>query len=191
MDQLKERIQREGIVAAGDVLKIDSFLNHQIDTSLIDGMAREWIAYFQGKQIDKVITIESSGIAIAYPVAQQLGVPLVFAKKSKTSNISGDVYATDVVSYTHHVVSRVFISKRFLSKGENILIIDDFLANGAALDGLLQLMNDAGTNVIGVGIAVEKGFQDGGARLRNAGVDICSLAIIDHMDVETGEVFLR
>lgn len=191
MQLLKERILSEGIVAEGHVLKVDSFLNHQIDTKLIDAMADEWLSYFSGKHIDKVVTIEASGIAIAYPVAQKLGVPLVFAKKAKTTNVYGDVYSTDVVSYTHQVKSKVYISKRFLKAGESVLIIDDFLANGAALDGILQIMKDASVEVAGIGIAIEKGFQPGGERIRKAGLDLMSLVIVDDMDAQTGEVVFR
>ncbi len=181
MRELEERIRRDGIVEDGDVLKVDSFLNHQMDVELFATMGREWARLFAGEGVNKILTIEASGIGIACIAAQQFGVPVVFAKKSRTKNIAGDVYHVEVPSFTHGGVSDVIVSKRFLGPGDQLLLIDDFLANGAALEGLLALAEQAGASVAGAGVAVEKAFQPGGARIRARGVRVESLARIQSM----------
>ena len=191
MNILQERILRDGIVKPGNVLKVDSFINHQMDVSLLDQMGQEFCRRFAGKQITKVLTIESSGIAIAYPVARLLGVPLVVAKKSQSVNLDGDLYVAEVESFTHKKVNKVIVSKKYLSAEDHILIIDDFLANGCALQGLISIVESADATVEGLGIAIEKGFQEGGERMRNLGYHLESLAIVDAMDAETGEITFR
>ena len=191
MNFLEERIVKDGIVKAGNVLKVDSFLNHQMDIELIDQMGAEFKRRFADKQIDKILTIEASGIGIACLVARHFGVPVVFAKKSKSVNIDGDVYVAEVESFTHKCKNQVIVSKKFLNEGERILIIDDFLANGYALQGLISIVKDAGATVEGIGIAIEKGFRSGGRIIRNLGYQLESLAIVDSMDWETGEINLR
>ena len=191
MNFLEERIQKDGKVKPGNVLKVDSFLNHQMDISLLDEMGREFKRRFGHEQITKVLTIESSGIAIAVPVAREFGVPLVFAKKSKSVNIDGDVYVAEVESFTHKNTNRVIVAKKFLSPEDRVLIIDDFLANGCALQGLISIVVDAEAEVVGCGIAIEKGFQEGGERIRNLGYHLESLAIVESMDSETGEIVFR
>ena len=191
MRQLKERIRNDGVVKAGNVLKVDSFLNHQIDMSLLTEMAKEFHRLFADCDIDKVLTIEASGIAIAAPVAAEFGVPLVFAKKAQSINIDGEVYTAKIHSFTHQRVYDVIVSKKFICKGERILVIDDFLANGCAIQGLVSLIRDAGAEVAGIGIAIEKGQMDGGRRLREEGYRVESLAIVDSMDENTGEIFFR
>lgn len=191
MNALKERILQDGVVKPGNVLKVDSFLNHQMDIRLLDQMAQEFIRRFAGKPINKVLTIESSGIAIAYPVAQALGVPLVFAKKAKSVNLDGDVYVAEVESFTYKKANQVIVSKKFLNSDDHVLIIDDFLANGYAVQGLISLVESAEATVEGLGIAIEKGFQEGGWRIRNLGYHLESLAIIERMDAETGEIVFR
>ncbi len=191
MNFLEERIVRDGIVKPGNVLKVDSFLNHQMDIALLDEIGREFKRRFQGKPVTKVLTIESSGIAIAYPVAREFGVPLVFAKKSKSINIDGDMYVAEVESFTHRNKNQVIVSKKFLTKEDHVLIIDDFLANGCALQGLISIADDAGATVEGLGIAIEKGFQIGGKVIRNLGYQLESLAIVDAMDAETGAITFR
>ncbi len=181
MRELEERIRRDGIVEDGDVLKVDSFLNHQMDVELFAAMGREWARLFAGEGVNKILTIEASGIGIACIAAQQFGVPVVFAKKSRTKSIAGDVYHVEVPSFTHGGVSDVIVSKRFLGPGDRLLLIDDFLANGAALEGLLALAEQAGASVAGAGVAVEKAFQPGGARIRARGVRVESLARIQSM----------
>ena len=181
MRELEERIRRDGIVEDGDVLKVDAFLNHQMDVALFEAMGREWARLFAGEGVNKILTIEASGIGIACIAAQQFGVPVVFAKKSRTKNIAGDVYHVEVPSFTHGGVSDVIVSKRFLGPGDQLLLIDDFLANGAALEGLLALAEQAGASVAGAGVAVEKAFQPGGARIRARGVRVESLARIQSM----------
>lgn len=181
MLELEERIRRDGIVEDGGVLKVDSFLNHQMDVGLFGDMGREWARLFAGEGINKILTIEASGIGIACVAAQEFGVPVVFAKKSRTKNIAGDVYRAKVTSFTHGVVSDVIVSRRFLLPTDRLLLIDDFLANGAALEGLLDLAGQAGAAVAGAGIAVEKAFQPGGARIRARGVRVESLARIKSM----------
>ena len=191
MNFLEKRIVEEGLVKPGNVLKVDSFLNHQMDISLIDEIGREFRRRFADKKITKVLTIEASGIAIAYPVAREFGVPLVFAKKSKSINIDGDMYVAEVESFTHKNINQVIVSKKFLSADDHVLIIDDFLANGCALQGLISIVESAGATIEGLGIAIEKGFQDGGYRLRNLGYQLESLAIVDAMNAETGEIVFR
>ncbi|MBR5517376.1 MAG: xanthine phosphoribosyltransferase [Firmicutes bacterium] len=191
MNFLEERIVKDGIVKPGNVLKVDSFLNHQMDIPLIEEIAREFKRRFGHKTITKVVTIEASGIGIAAFVAREFGVPLVFAKKSKSINISGDVYVAEVESFTHKNKNQVIVSKSFLHEGEHILIIDDFLANGCALQGLISIVESAGATVEGCGIVIEKGFQVGGKVIRNFGYHVESLAIIDAMDAETGTITFR
>ena len=191
MNFLEERIQKDGIVKSGNVLKVDSFLNHQMDIQLLDEIGREFKRRFGHEKITKVLTIESSGIAIAVPVAREFDVPLVFAKKSKSVNIDGDVYVAEVESFTHKKTNRVIVAKKFLSPEDRILIIDDFLANGCALQGLISIVDAADAEVVGCGIAVEKGFQEGGERIRNLGYHLESLAIVESMDPKTGEIVFR
>ena len=191
MNFLEERIKQDGKVKPGNVLKVDSFLNHQMDISLLEQIGQEFYRRFADKPITKVLTIEASGIAIAYPVAKAFGVPLVFAKKAKSLNISGDVYTAEVDSFTQGKINRVIVSKQYLGKDDHVLIIDDFLANGSALQGLIYIAEIAGATVEGLGIAVEKGFQDGGWRIRNLGYHLESLAIVESMDAETGEITFR
>ena len=191
MNFLEERIAKDGIVKPGNVLKVDSFLNHQMDIELLDEIGREFHRRFGDKNITKVLTIEASGIAIAYPVAREFGVPLVFAKKSKSINIEGEMYVAEVESFTHKNRNQVIVSKRFLTAEDHLLIIDDFLANGCALMGLIQIANSAGASVEGLGIVIEKGFQTGGQTIRNLGYHLESLAIVDAMDAETGSITFR
>ena len=191
MNFLEERILRDGVVKPGNVLKVDCFLNHQIDVALLDEIARELKHRFAGEKITKVLTIESSGIAIACAVAREFGVPVVFAKKAKTVNLDGEMYVAEVESFTHKKTNMVIVSKKYLKEGENVLVIDDFLANGCALQGLISIVESADANVVGCGIVVEKGFQDGGHRIRNLGYRLESLAIIESMDAETGTVTFR
>ncbi|MFR0574035.1 xanthine phosphoribosyltransferase [Bifidobacterium boum] len=192
MKELEERIRRDGIVKPGNVLKVDAFLNHQCDVKLFDHMGQEWARLFAGKQIDKILTIEASGIGIACVAARHFGdVPVVFAKKAQSINLDGDQYVTKVYSFTKQREFPVIVSKRFLNPGEHVLLIDDFLANGKAMEGLIELCREAGVVVEGIGIAIEKGFQDGGAKLRNAGYDLQSLAIVESMDPDTGEIAFR
>ena len=191
MNFLEERIKRDGVVKPGNVLKVDSFLNHQMDIALLEQIGQEFYRRFADKPITKVLTIETSGIAIAYPVAKAFGVPLVFAKKAKSVNICGDVYTAEVESFTQGKINRVMVSKQYLTKEDRVLIIDDFLANGSALQGLIYIAEIAGATVEGLGIAIEKGFQDGGYRIRNLGYHLESLAIVDAMDPETGAITFR
>ena len=191
MNFLEERIVMDGVVKPGNVLKVDSFLNHQMDVLLMDQIAREFKCRFGHKQIDKVLTIEASGIGIAIFVAREFGVPLVFAKKSKSINIDGDMYVAEVESFTHKNKNQVIVSKKFLHEGEHVLIIDDFLANGCALQGLISIAESAGATVEGCGIVVEKGFQVGGQVIRNMGYHLESLAIVDAMDAEKGTITFR
>lgn len=191
MNFLEERIAKDGIVKKGNVLKVDSFLNHQMDISLMDQMGEEFYRRFRDKKITKILTIESSGIAIACSVARQFGVPMVFAKKSKSINIDGDVYVAEIESFTHKNTNLVIVSKKFLSPDDHVLIVDDFLANGCALQGLISIVESAEATVEGCGIAIEKGFQDGGWRIRNLGYHVESLAIVEAMDPETGKITFR
>lgn len=191
MNFLEERIVKDGIVKAGNVLKVDSFLNHQMDIALIEEIGREFKRRFEGKHINKVLTIEASGIGIAAFVAKEFGVPMVFAKKSKSINIDGEMLVAEVESFTHKNKNQVVVSKRFLTAEDHVLIIDDFLANGCALMGLIQIANSAGASVEGLGIVIEKGFQTGGQTIRNLGYHLESLAIVDAMDAETGILTFR
>ena len=191
MNFLEQRIIEDGTVKPGYVLKVDSFLNHQMDVQLLDEIGREFKRRFGHKKVTKVLTIESSGIAIALSVAREFGVPMVFAKKSQSLNIDGDTYVAEVESYTHKKTNRVIVAKKFLSPEDHVLIVDDFLANGCALQGLISIVEDAEATVVGCGIAVEKGFQEGGHRIRNLGYHLESLAIVDAMDAETGTITFR
>lgn len=191
MNFLEERIQKDGVVKEGNVLKVDSFLNHQMDIDLFEKMGEEWKRRFVGKPINKVVTIEASGIGIACIVAKYFGTPVVFAKKSKSINIDGDMYVAEVESFTHKCKNQVIVSKKFLSPDDHVLIIDDFLANGCALQGLISIVNNAGATVEGIGVAIEKGFQIGGQTIRNLGYQLESLAIVDAMDAETGSITFR
>ena len=191
MNFLEERILRDGVVKPGNVLKVDSFLNHQMDIALLDEIGKEFHRRFADKKVTKVLTIEASGIAIAYPVARAFGVPLVFAKKSKSINIEGEMFVAEVESFTHKNKNQVIVSKKFLSPEDKVLVIDDFLANGCALQGLISIVESAEAEVVGLGIAIEKGFQDGGYRIRNLGYKLESLAIVDAMDPETGHITFR
>ena len=191
MTFLEERIVKDGIVKEGNVLKVDSFLNHQMDIQLFDQMGAEFKKRFEGKKINKILTIEASGIGIACVVAMHFNVPVVFAKKSKSINIEGDTYVAEVESFTHKCKNQVLVSKKFLSEDDHVLIIDDFLANGCALQGLISIVNMAGGTVEGIGIAVEKGFQVGGQIIRNLGYQLESLAIVDSMDPSNGTIYFR
>ena len=188
MRLLEERIRKDGVVKPGNVLKVDSFLNHQMDIELFNEMGKEWKRLFSDEKIDKILTIEASGIGIAAIAAQYFNVPVVFAKKTKTINLDGDLYSTEVKSFTHQKVYNVVVSKRFIKEGENLLIIDDFLANGNAIAGLMDIAAAAGAKVAGVGIAIEKGFQGGGRELRDKWIRVESLAIIKSMDAEKGTI---
>ncbi len=191
MKELEDRIRREGIVLPGDVLRVDSFINQQIDCEILEKMAQEWTKAFAKEKITKVVTIESSGIAIAYPVARMLKVPLVFAKKAKSLNLGKDVYTAQVRSYTQQKVRTSLIEKRFLNKDDRVLLVDDFLANGFAMKGLLSILDQAGAHCVGIAVAIEKGYQGGGDELRRAGYPVHSLAIVEKMDEESGEIFFR
>jgi len=191
MNFLEEKITKEGIVKEGNVLKVDSFLNHQMDIELFNEMGKEWKKRFEGKNINKILTIEASGIGIACIVAQHFGVPVVFAKKSKSINLEGDMYTAEVESFTHKNKNQVIVSKKFLNEDDHVLLIDDFLANGCALQGLIQIVHSAGATVEGIGIAVEKGFQAGGRMIRNLGYQLESLAIVESMDWKTGAITFR
>ena len=189
MKELEDRIQRDGTVRAGDVLKVDNFLNHQCDVELFDKMGAEWARLFAGKRVDKILTIEASGIGIACVAARHFGnVPVVFAKKYQSINLDGDQYVTNIYSFTKQKNYSVIVAKKFLTAGEHVIIIDDFLAKGNALNGLIEICEAAGAVVEGIGIAVEKGFQDGGEKLRARGYDLQSLAIVKDMDPETGKI---
>ena len=191
MNCLEKRILKDGVVKPGNVLKVDSFLNHQMDVDLMNEIGKEFYNRFSDLKINKILTIEASGIAIAYGVAQQFKVPMLFAKKSKSINIAADTYVAEVESFTHKNKNMVVVSKQFLGPDDHVLIIDDFLANGCALQGLIAICDQAGATVEGIGIAVEKGFQVGGQVIRNLGYRLESLAIVDSMNAETGEVDLR
>lgn len=191
MKLLEERIQRDGKVREGNVLKVDSFINHQMDIELFTQMAKEWKRLFADKKINKILTIEASGIGIAAIAAQEFGVPVVFAKKSKSVNLDGKNYTTKIESFTHKKVYEVIVSKKYLSPEDHVLIIDDFLANGCALTGLLEIVKESGATVEGIGIAIEKGYQIGGEKIRSMGYQLESLAIVESMNVETGEIVFR
>ena len=191
MNVLEQRIVTDGIVKEGNVLKVDSFLNHQMDVALFDWMGQEFQRRFAEKQITKILTIEASGIGIACIAARYFQVPVVFAKKSKTSNLDADVYVTEVHSFTHNCTNQVIVSKKFLNKDDHLLIIDDFLANGCALEGLIAIAKEAGTVVEGIGIAVEKGFQSGWDKIRSMGYHLESLAIVEEMQPGSGKIYFR
>ena len=191
MKLLEERIQKDGIVKAGNVLKVDSFINHQMDIELISEMGKEWKRLFADKPINKILTIEASGIGIACIAAMHFHVPVVFAKKTQSINLEGEMYTAEVESFTHKNKNQVIVSKKFLSEEDHVLIIDDFLANGCALQGLIQIVQSAGATVEGIGIAVEKGFQSGGRMIRNLGYQLESLAIVEIMEDETGKITFR
>jgi xanthine phosphoribosyltransferase len=191
MNFLEERIAKDGIVRAGNVLKVDSFLNHQLDVDLLDKMGEEFFRRFAHKNINKILTIEASGIAIACAAARYFKVPVVFAKKSKSINLDADLYVAEVESFTHKMKNQVVVSKKFLNANDCVLIIDDFLANGCALQGLISIVKSAGAEVEGIGIAIEKGFQMGGRTIRNLGYQLESLAIVDGMNDVDGTVTFR
>ena len=191
MNFLEERIVKDGIVKEGNVLKVDSFLNHQMDIRLFDQIGEEFKKRFEGTPINKILTIEASGIGIACVAARQFDVPVIFAKKSKSINIEGEVYVAEVESFTHKCKNQVIVSKKFLNPDDNVLIIDDFLANGCALQELISIVTSAGANVAGIGIVIEKGFQTGGQIIRNLGYHLESLAIVDEMDAATGNIIFR
>lgn len=191
MNFLEERIMKDGVVKEGNILKVDSFLNHQMDVKLFKQMGEEFKRRFAGKNINMIITIEASGIGIACIVAECFDVPVVFAKKSQSVNIDGDVYSAEVESFTHKCKNQVLISKKFVGPEDHVLIIDDFLANGCALQGLISIVNQAGGTVEGIGIAVEKGFQQGGQIIRNLGYQLESLAIVDGMNAADGSINFR
>lgn len=190
MQKLEERIRKDGIIRAGNVLKVDSFINHQMDIELFEDMAKEWKRLFAGKPINKILTIESSGIGIAAIAAREFGVPVVFAKKTQSINLDYDNYTSKIQSFTHGRVYDVIVSKKFLAEEDHVLIIDDFLANGCALLGLLEIVDAAGAHVEGIGIAIEKGFQQGGEIIRQKGYQLESLAIVDSMG-EDGSITFR
>lgn len=191
MNFLEERIAKDGIVKEGNVLKVDSFLNHQMDIGLFDEIGRELKKRFADRPINKILTIEASGIGIAAVAAMHFGVPVVFAKKAKSINLEGEMYVAEVESFTHKTKNQVIVSKKFLNVEDRVLIIDDFLANGCALQGLIQIVQAAGAAVEGIGIAIEKGFQPGGQIIRNLGYKLESLAIVDAMNPVTGEITFR
>ena len=191
MNFLEERIMKDGIVKPGNVLKVDSFLNHQMDISLMEQIGKEFKRRFQDKPVTKVLTIEASGIGIAAFVAKEFGVPMVFAKKAKSINLDGEMFVAEVESFTHKNKNQVIVSKKYLTEGESVLIIDDFLANGCALQGLISIVESAGASVAGCGIVIEKGFQIGGRVIRNLGYQLESIAIVDAMDAEAGTIVFR
>ncbi len=191
MNFLEERIMHDGVVKEGNILKVDSFLNHQLDVELFDQMGAEWKKRFEGIEVNKILTIEASGIGIACIVAKHFGVPVVFAKKTQSVNLDGEMYTAEVESFTHKNKNQVIVSKKFLNENDKILIIDDFLANGCALQGLISIINQSGASVSGIGIAIEKGFQTGGQIIRNMGYKLESLAIVESMDPTTGTVEFR
>lgn len=191
MKILEDRIRKDGVVKPGNVLKVDSFLNHRMDVSLFREMGKEWKRLFADCPINKILTIEASGIGIACIVAEQFDVPVVFAKKSQSINLDGEMYSTKIESFTHKKTYDVIVSKKFLSADDHVLVIDDFLANGCAINGLIELIDEAGATLEGVGIAIEKGFQQGGKVIRDKGIRLESLAIVESMNDETGEIVFR
>lgn len=191
MKLLKDRIRKDGKIKEGNVLKVDRFLNHQMDVNLFHEIGKEFKRRFEGEEINKILTIEASGIGIACVVAEVFNVPVVFAKKTQTKNIAGDVYTTKVESFTHSRVYDIIVAKEFLGKDDKVLIIDDFLANGKALEGLAKLIEDSGATLVGAGIVIEKGFQVGGDLIRSRGIHLESLAIVESMDEKTGEIVFR
>ena len=191
MQLLKDRIRKDGKIKEGNVLKVDSFLNHQMDVKLFQEIGKEFKRRFADEEITKILTIEASGIGIACVAAEVFDVPVVFAKKTQTKNIAGDVYTTKVESFTHGRVYGIIVSKEFLGKGDKVLLIDDFLANGKALEGLAELVTKSGAELVGAGVVIEKGFQVGGDIIRSKGIHLESLAIVESMDEKTGEVVFR
>lgn len=191
MNFLEERIVKDGVVKEGNVLKVDSFLNHQMDIALLDEMGAEFKRRFAEKPINKILTIEASGIGIACIAARHFNVPVVFAKKSKSINLDGEMYVAEVQSFTHNCINHVIVAQKFLGPDDHVLIIDDFLANGCALQGLIRILQSAGATVEGIGIAIEKGFQPGGRIIRNLGYQLESLAIVEGMDAATGQITFR
>ena len=191
MQLLKDRIRKDGKIKEGNVLKVDSFLNHQMDVKLFQEIGKEFKRRFADEEITKILTIEASGIGIACVAAEVFDVPVVFAKKTQTKNIAGDVYTTKVESFTHGRVYDIIVSKDFLGKGDKVLLIDDFLANGKALEGLAELVTKSGAELVGAGVVIEKGFQVGGDIIRSKGIHLESLAIVESMDEKTGEVVFR
>lgn len=191
MQLLKDRIRKDGKIKEGNVLKVDSFLNHQMDVKLFQEIGKEFKRRFADEEITKILTIEASGIGIACVAAEVFDVPVVFAKKTQTKNIAGDVYTTKVESFTHGRVYDIIVSKEFLGKGDKVLLIDDFLANGKALEGLAELVTNSGAELVGAGVVIEKGFQVGGDIIRSKGIHLESLAIVESMDEKTGEVVFR
>ena len=191
MKLLKDRILKDGVIKPGNILKVDSFLNHQMDIDLINEIGKEFKRRFADCPITKILTIEASGIGIACVVAEIFDVPVVFAKKTQTKNIAGDVYTTKVESFTHGRVYDIIVSREFLGKGDKVLLIDDFLANGKALEGLAELVKKSGAELVGAGVVIEKGFQVGGDIIRSKGIHLESLAIVESMDEKTGEVVFR
>ena len=188
---MKERIRKDGVIKEGNVLKVDNFLNHQMDIELFNEIGKEFKRRFADVKVDRILTIEASGIGIACIAAQHFDVPVVFAKKSQSINLDGEMYVAEVESFTHKCKNHVIVSKKFLTPADHVLIIDDFLANGCALQGLIQIVPAAGATVEGIGIAIEKGFQSGGRIIRNLGYQLESLAIVDGMDAETGHIDFR
>ena len=191
MQLLKDRIRKDGKIKEGNVLKVDSFLNHQMDVKLFQEIGKEFKRRFEGEEITKILTIEASGIGIACVAAEVFDVPVVFAKKTQTKNIAGDVYTKKVESFTHGRVYDIIVSREFLGKGDKVLLIDDFLANGKALEGLAELVKKSGAELVGAGVVIEKGFQVGGDIIRSKGIHLESLAIVESMDEKTGEVVFR
>ena len=191
MKLLEERIRKDGVVKPGEILKVDSFLNHQMDVDLFNKLGEEFKRLFADRPVNKILTIEASGIGIACVTAQHFHVPVVFAKKAKNVNLDGEMYTTKIESFTHKRTYDVIVAKKFLSEEDHVLIIDDFLANGCAVNGLIDLIMSAGATVEGVGIVIEKGFQQGGRILRQKGIRVESLAIIESMDDRTGEIVFR
>ena len=191
MQLLKDRIRKDGKIKEGNVLKVDSFLNHQMDVKLFQEIGKEFKRRFEGEEITKILTIEASGIGIACVAAEVFDVPVVFAKKTQTKNIAGDVYTTKVESFTHGRVYDIIVSREFLGKGDKVLLIDDFLANGKALEGLAELVKKSGAELVGAGVVIEKGFQVGGDIIRSKGIHLESLAIVESMDEKTGDVVFR
>ena len=191
MQLLKDRIRKDGKIKEGNVLKVDSFLNHQMDVKLFQEIGKEFKRRFADEEITKILTIEASGIGIACVAAEVFDVPVVFAKKTQTKNIAGDVYTTKVESFTHGRVYDIIVSKEFLGKGDKVLLIDDFLANGKALEGLAELVTKSGAELVGAGVVIEKGFQVGGDIIRSKGIHLESLAIVESMEEKTGEVVFR
>ena len=191
MNFLQEKILSDGIVREGNVLKVDSFLNHQMDAELIDQIGKAFYERFKDKNVTRILTIESSGIALGFATAKYFNLPFVFAKKSKSINIDSDVFVAEVESFTHKCVNKVVVSKKFIKPKDRVLIIDDFLANGCALQGLIKIVEQAGAEVLGIGIAIEKGFQQGGAIIREKGYDLYSIAIVESMDSQTKTVNFR